>query len=90
MSLLEYCLFHSSMGMVEGGRAPRGCLGAFSLGVSSSSSAASSSFLGAAFGFWAVSFLGVSFLGAASFFGAMIRFGMIGTHVYIELASRCI
>ena len=72
MSLLEYCLFHSSIGMVEGGRTARGCLGAFSLGASSSSSAgsASSFFLGASLGLVAD-----SFLGAASFFGAIVRFG---------------
>lgn len=68
MSLLEYCLFHSSMGMVEAGSAPRGCLGAFSRGTSSSSSTGSS-FLA---GLGATSFLGVSFFGAASFLGAVI------------------
>lgn len=54
------------MGMDDGGSAARGCLGAFSFGVSSSSSSGSGSFfLGDSFGLEAVSFFGAgSFLGA--------------------------
>ena len=80
MSLLEYCLFHSSMGIAEGPRAAMGCLGAFSLGVSSSSSSAGSSFFG--FSALGAACLGASFFGAASFLGASLGENDVEIRVY--------
>lgn len=72
------------MGMEEGGSAARGCLGAFSFGVSSSSSGVDSSFFGfSALG--AASFFGV---GSFSFLGAIVNKEEGGAYVYIVRVCR--